>query len=260
MKRRIIVIFSVLSIIALLIVLNCTVFTVKNVDFVFKNQNNQTIDAPTGLDKQAMLECLYAFKGKNILFMKKSDVRNVVESKFCKIKVIDVVKQFPDSMTMYFIQRQNAFYYIDDNNVYYVCDNEMRIIEVTNAATSGIRLLGIKNEELGELKLGGFFNFKKDSQWKNDIYLTISKVFWQLGYDYGQQGNLFSLINIEKSVQGDNYTLTLETTVNGEFVLANPTVNLTKRLVAAYGVFCDDKAAKDATYYINENGQVTILP
>lgn len=259
MKKKLIIILSVvLAFIVLVVVLSCTVFTLKEVRFVFLNETSESIDPPASFDFDVANDCIKQYLGENIVFLNENKVIEKLSKSMYEYRCIDSVRAFPDSLTIYFAQRK-AVYYIADNmgNGGYIADQDMFVFDRYNGeAPDAIRILSL-DEDIKEIVEGQEILLKCDNDWKSDIFKEVARTLWMLGYSYSAQSDF---LNIAQIVVGDNensFVLELETSMGGKFVIANPKKNLSNRIIAAYGVFIDSKAAKDAEYIVSEDGKVS---
>ncbi len=256
-KKAWIIAGAVLIACVILLTLMGSLVSYRKTEFVFKNQKDELIDTPTSFDRERATESLSALKGKNLMFLGDSEIKSRVET-VSDVKVISVVKVFPDTVRIYLAQRNAVYYYKDaSNGLYYVFDEMLRVfaIRTLNPGDSVVRVTGFGLSDFSCLEQDETLAFISGSEWKADVLKTVADTFWTLGIDYGSAGDLISLFDLSADKTG-SYTLTLELQTGGKFIVPDPEVNLSQRIVNLYGVFLAGTAPKDGEFYVNTEGTV----
>lgn len=257
-KRTVlIVIVIIVAVLVLLVTLCGALCSYRNTKFLFKNQKNEYIDVPTTFDIERASECLSVLKGKSLLFLSDSEVIRRLDA-VSEIKVIDVVKSFPNTVNVYLTMRNRVYYYHNtEKDKYYVFDEELKVFSVeSKRPDDAVRIVGLSLTDFECLEEGEALELKEDIEWQTETMRVTADTFWSLGYDYGKMGTLISLFDLRWS--DGEYTLILELETGGQFIISEPNENLEQRIKNLYGVFIANEAPKDGVFYVNTDGSVII--
>ena len=256
-KKLIITAGAIVAVIILLIVLSFTVFTLKKVEFVFLDEESHTIDPPSGFSYEDALGLASEFIGNNIVFVDEEAFIRKFTDNLPEYKCLDIKRSFPDSLAVYLAERKQVFYIADsEGSGGYITDEDLFVFKTfENSLPRGVRILGL-SEDIMEIKVGGEIVLREDSVWKGEVLKVVAQTLWRLGYSFGSQADFLNNAVIKAENGGVAYTLELETSLGGRFIISNPTNNLENRIIAVYGVLTDSGAAKDADYIVDESGQI----
>ncbi|MDR1917867.1 MAG: FtsQ-type POTRA domain-containing protein [Christensenellaceae bacterium] len=162
-SRRLLVVLVVFIVLCGIAIIGGTVFRVQNIKVEFE-KNVLFIDkaAYTGL----IAGELKYLNGKNILFnMDKDEIKDIVEKNLTFVEVIDVVADFPNTITVKVQERYPVYLYKEGNSLTLVLDAEMRVLyksgvsnytgnegELTNISGTGISFS--PNLNIGDFVVG----------------------------------------------------------------------------------------------------------
>ncbi len=265
-KRVWIVIGVVVAVCVLLLTLGGSLVSYRKTEFIFKNQRDELIDIPTGFNEQQASERLSALKGKNLLFLSDSEIESRLAN-LSDVKVIGVVKSFPDTVKIYLTMRNAVYYYFNaESGYYYVFDETLKVFSVRTVKPddSAVRVAGIPLSDFARLEINETVAFAEGKEWRADILKTVADAFWSLRMDYGRMGDTISLFAFSEGNDGGE-TLTLELQTGGRFEIIDPRfesedgkIDLGTRITAVYGAFIDKLNPKDGVYIVNTRGEVIV--
>lgn len=124
MKKKLIISLSVLvGLVAILVTLCFTVFTVKSIEINFrtsqiKSWSNEQIIEESGLPK-----------GKNIFSIKEQPYIDRLEKKFPYLKVINIETKFPSTLVIHCAEREEMFV-VQRESDYLICDDSLKILKI----------------------------------------------------------------------------------------------------------------------------------
>ena len=167
-KRVWIVIGVVVAVCVLLLTLGGSLVSYRKTEFIFKNQRDELIDIPTGFNEQQASERLSALKGKNLLFLSDSEIESRLAN-LSDVKVIGVVKSFPDTVKIYLTMRNAVYYYFNaESGYYYVFDETLRVFSVRTVKPddSAVRVAGIPLSDFARLEINETVAFAEGKEWR----------------------------------------------------------------------------------------------
>lgn len=231
-NKKLIVIFCVFVAVVLIIVLSSTIFTLRQAELYFINEDGQYVEPGEELTGKVDLEsCLSDLYGGNIVLLDKNEVIRRIESANLKVKVESVEKVFPNKIRVYATVRVPLYYLTIDGNVY-VCsydgfvmqenpDNLISIVEVKGSFGT------VEKPVVGE-----YIKNKFNDAGKYDIIETFFNSVWrQEGFDYAGIYNLISGVEISED------SLQCVTQRGAKFVIPSPDIDLFEKFTSAYGVY-----------------------
>lgn len=157
------------------------IFVVNKVDVSFEVVNGEQVE-----ELQASLD---EFKGRNLLFLKKSEVEDAV-SKFTQYKVVSISKNFPDVISVSVKQRNETFAVVNGDRTY-ILDEEGFVVrsETEYTAEREIVSLSFKGLEITNCKSGQVIETND-----NELLFSVMSMAKKINYY-----NCISNIEIEKA-------------------------------------------------------------
>ena len=125
-KKRVIALSIVLGIIVVAIIFCCTVFRLNRIDIEFISQTEASFD----VTKQQILDAGNFKMGSNLLFTKYDENIANIEKQCANLKVVKIVKKFPNKMSVYVREREGQLRIKDNEGYYYIFDEEMKVINI----------------------------------------------------------------------------------------------------------------------------------
>ncbi|HHW89624.1 MAG TPA: FtsQ-type POTRA domain-containing protein [Clostridiales bacterium] len=123
MRKKLIILFSILTFLAVMITLNSTVFSVKNISAIISNAD----DAPLcqKVKDSAQIE------PQSIFFLDESKIIQKITESVPEVKVIKLERKFPDKLIIHAKKRARVCY-IKYENVFYIISEELTVIDIIN--------------------------------------------------------------------------------------------------------------------------------
>ncbi|MEG1963238.1 MAG: FtsQ-type POTRA domain-containing protein [Clostridia bacterium] len=126
MNKRLVILFAFLALITLIVVLNFTVFAVKEIDV----QNSYEGDWQ--FDKQKIVKDTLIKTTTNILSVSENKTIKNIEASNPEVKVLNIEKHFPNRITIFITKRVPVVAVkIKDSNQYAIIDSDFYIIKCT---------------------------------------------------------------------------------------------------------------------------------
>jgi len=129
-KKRLIIISSILSVLAVMIVLASTVFMLRSVEVDIVSSNNSVISEA---QSDEIIKAAKFNYGGNVLFMNFSKQTERIEESFSYVKVEKIERKFPNKIVVHISERTPAAYAETDQYVY-VLDKDLKILNVVAKA------------------------------------------------------------------------------------------------------------------------------
>lgn len=180
------------GLVAILVTLCFTVFTVKNVEVNFR-----TSQIKSWSNEQIIEESELPY-GKNIFSIKKQQYIDKLEKKFPYLKVINIETKFPSTLVIHCAEREELFVVQRDSD-YIVCDDCLKILKIEEGTfvsdnTNPIILknLTILNETVEE---GDFLQTREDgvtgiysgiiqcNRFRSDMIGMISEISFEIEHN-----------------------------------------------------------------------------
>ncbi len=253
MKKRLIAIFTVLLIVAVVVILNSAVFTLQKAEIYFYNEEGNLAQAPSGLSSAALIE---DYLGHNIFFLSEKDLIASIEAKaqYSDYYVVGVVRHFPDVVSVHLAARVPVFY-LNKGGVGYLLDIKGFVVSSGQSYSSkyinisGNFSSGVTNiEEHSQIVLG------KDAQTRYDYIQKSASTVWRLNYDYSEISQIIEGFLFE----GDDVTVITKT--GAKIVIQKAETDYEKRFIKALGVYSNtslDVKGSGSVITVDEKGRVT---
>lgn len=148
-NKKLIVLLTVVMVLVLIVVTCSATFLVRNVYAYsyYGNAENGTVSYDARVIEAAGIE-----KNSSMFFIDESGIKSRVENAFPNVRVVNVERRFPDSVTINYVVYENSFQF-QKGGSYYQCYASGRIGSVTQTPTNGYFTLiprGELNTGVGE--------------------------------------------------------------------------------------------------------------
>ncbi len=180
MKNKLFITVFISVVFSLIVIISTfTLFTVKNVnvDVVLYNQKNETVNEVNHV--------LSKLEGKNISFVKKEDVKNLLKD-YTYFEVVNVEKKYPDKLLVSLKERVAKFY-CEYESTYYVISSDGFVLESSDDVSVTESLVGINISgksgnlfEIAKPSVGKYFNGINESEEKLSLSSKITKEIFSI--------------------------------------------------------------------------------
>lgn len=246
--KRLVIIFSVLTILVLIIVLGSTIFTVQKAEFVFKNELNQNIPVPDRFANLSATQLIESVTGKSIFFVSESKLIETIEKKYPYLNVLSIERVFPDNLILHCIERVPVLL-VEKNGTKYALDSEGFVVSTMITNIGLIELDGASNA-FSSLEVGSFAKVNPQDEWKLNVVLDVLAQLWQLTYDTPEFGMVIN------NIVFDGTDLKLAT-VTGSVITLTDCVNLTQeKLLCGYGAWQEGNRSGRVITVRHFNGEI----
>lgn len=172
MKKGKIITISIVSVVlVLLIVLTCTLFNLKTVDIEYLAQATNT----NSVRKEEIFKSAQFKMGTNLLFTSYSKNVANIEKQCPAIKVMKVVKKFPNKITVYIVEREKQIRILGNDGYYYIFDEDLKVLHITATESEYENYCEVKGYELKEELREG--DFLKDKTFKNKMSAILDGIY-----------------------------------------------------------------------------------
>lgn len=228
MKKRTIVLFACLIIVCILLVLNGTLFIVRDVE---------VLDWEIGAIQDENIVELSGVKDKNIFTVSESIVAENIEKAMPRYKVLNVERKFPSAIKIVILERVPIIAVKTTDNAYAVIDREGRVIEKNdNLEKYDYDLTILEGVTLGKVVAGENLSVNETTFAR---ILQIITTFETTG-ENGYVGENFCKTVSEITFNGD--TVKLET-CEGMILQLDASVDCTNKIRALVSFFNNGKDA-----------------
>jgi len=252
MKKRLLVIFSILIVVAIIVVLGSTVFTLQTAEILLYDEEGSQILDTSGVDAS---ELISDFKGKNIFFLPESEIIESIHSnqQYSSWKVIEIEKMFPNSMILKLTKRLSIFF-LSKGGVNYAVDVDGYVIGLIQGDYSRYIDISPLADSVNDVTIASTLSWKNETAEQNfEIIKNMTKTIWELTYNFDQ---IYTLLD---SYQISSGILTLNTQTGAVIVINEADINLHDKLVSAYGVYSNktiDMTGAGVTITVNSDGSI----
>ncbi len=134
-KSKIIIITTVLSVLALMLILFGAVFCLYKQDVVFVGERENTLN----ITNEQIINSAGLKKGDSILLIDKDMAINNIERAYPYIKVIQISTVSPIKIEIRIRERYEMYYaYSDTSKLYYVLDEELKVLRISETLPNGL--------------------------------------------------------------------------------------------------------------------------
>ncbi|HEY8390231.1 MAG TPA: FtsQ-type POTRA domain-containing protein [Clostridia bacterium] len=173
MRKKLIILFSILTFVAVMIIFNSTVFTVKKISAVVTNVQDTSLCQKIIKNADVPVQ--------SIFFLSEKKIKENVSRSVPEVKVIKIERKFPDKLIIHAYKRTKICY-IKYDNVFYILGEDLVVIDIINTRPTGIAELFLYNDvDMINARKG----FELDIQTiaKIDL-LNLIKCIKNIGYQY----------------------------------------------------------------------------
>ena len=255
-SKKLLISLMVVAVVIVLIVVLAAVLTVKEVRIVYHGFDGKQIAAPAdGLAPDAITA---AYKGKSIVFLSKSNMMAELNVTYPEWHAFAIVKHFPNVVEVHFVRRTAvAKFSSADGPIYVDCfgfvteaPSEDNVIDISSA----FQTIDVSDKTVGkELKFES-----EESNKRLDYVLDAIIATWQCYVEIPDMAQILGA----KDVFGfdSDGSLVIRPKLHGKIVVQSPDVDLSTRLVKAFGVYYNDQLDlqnDDYTITVYKNGRIT---
>ena len=205
MTKRTVALFICLAVIAVLLVLNGTVFVVKDVNVV--DYYGQDV-----LDKQEIAENSRLI-GNNIFTVSEKVATENIEKLMPEVKVVEIVRSFPSSVKIVVHKRVSILAVSHGENEYVILDRETRIVSIVDDLEEYDGITTVSGVEVINPTVG------KDVECTQNSAVRLSQIvraFEEIGEQGYRDGN-FCLVVENVTIIGDNVSIKMREGVELRF-------------------------------------------
>ena len=256
-NRRLIILFSIITFIVFLVILNSIAFRVKEIEAHCYNDKSK--------DFKAAVESASDLKGKNIFVLSERKSIDKIHSACPDARVVNIERKFPNR-TVINVVRKFEHAYLEHNGEYIIVDNDMRVLEKgPSPLPQDKRLIRIDIDApnpgfplavpavLTKYETGGYIQTDKGTP--EEILKKLFEGFSRLDYD---GNNMIWLIN-SIGVSSSREEIWIQTN-SGVKIKIEHTGRLLEKTRAAVSVYLDNTGYRNSgTIIIGEDskGKIT---
>lgn len=254
-SKKLLISLAVVAVVVVIVVVLSAVFTVQDVEVVYHKFDGSEDAAPT--DGVARDEITAKYKGKSIVLLSKTDLLETVNGMYPQWHAFAVVKNFPNIVTVHFIKRTTVVkfsnskgqtVYLDSFGYVTEAPTEGSVIDITSAFNS-------KDEASNAADSPFRFESEESNARLNYILETILAT-WQCYVEIPDLPQVLGEENVF-TFDGDG-SMIIHMRSGGSIVVKSPATNLTKRIIAAYGVYYNNGVnLQGVEITVHENGRIT---
>ena len=187
-KKFLIILGSVaVALVGLIILLSFTLFSLKKIEIDYRTSVTNFV-----VSDEEIIESADINMGGSVFFKTKSKYIERLEKKYPYIKVVNIETVFPSKFVIHIAERQEI-YAIKHNGLYHICDNELKILRITDVFDStqenAILITGTKIKE---------GNYAVCDKLVLEDYVDIYESLYSNNRTLGEQQSLIKSINFEK--------------------------------------------------------------
>lgn len=237
-NKRLIALFSVLAVVAVIVIACGVIFTLKKAEIYFVNEQGQYVQVEKEKEDNIETKCIQNFFGKNLLFLDTSAVIEKVEQANLGLKVNDIKKAYPNKIRI-FVSVRIELYYLQVDGTNYICSHDGFVMSKDGDVSNLVKVDG-NYGEISNLNVGSYVkgNFATAVN-----YMVVENFFASVheidGFEYGDISSLFKSITFE----GDN--LVCKTQSGATMIFANPTDDLDAKFDDVYASYVANADKQD---------------
>ena len=224
-NAKIAIIVSVLAVITLLVVLSSTVFAVSSARIIWYNTPTGTL---ASLTNEKVLENS-KISGQSVFILDRKKAINSLESKYPRMRVIDIEVTWPNNINVHAIERQEVYAIKLNDSKYAITDEYFKILEIrNNYLSTQTNPILVESDDIidNNYKLNDIIEFKY-----NETFINIYNAFIQLEQDLTDMRALCANLNYTNS------KVTINTHFGVTIILDNPTINTSAKMRLAIKTF-----------------------
>jgi hypothetical protein len=239
-KKRMLVIFALLLIVAIAVVLTGAVFTLQKAKLFFvayeaESESTVYIDAPQEYNTLNADSLIKDFKGKSVFFLSTKSLKKSIHKQYPYLQVVGTQRVFPSTVEI-FVTKRIAVANVSVNGYYYLVDSDLFVLERSIAPYVGYILFDNSMSEcLQETQaVGEQLVFKSKTHLKQPICDTLDAL-WAHYYDYVEMPDLVSTLSF--GVYKDCDSIKLHTKTGARIWIVNPESDLSNKVNGALSVY-----------------------
>lgn len=237
-NKKIITLISIVAVVVVLVVVLVTVFSVAHVTVAFYDYEGKAIAIPDDTAAPNNQDILDKFGGKGIVLLSKQDIVEYVNNNYPQYHALDVVKEFPNSITVHVVRREEVYVIASGSTNIYIDSFGYVLQDRINDTRPLFDISDVFISNIVSSTAGNKLTFATQSD--NDrlsMIIEAVNTIWMLQYNYEDIPALID--SIVFSV--DNSTMTLTTPTNTKIVVEQPNTDMPARLIKAISVYGENK-------------------
>lgn len=252
-KKRLFILLSVFLVIAVIVVLSSTVFTLKTVVVNFYDYYDNMVDDIAkneyfnSTEKvDAVIESGEFKYGGNIFLLKKDTYKANLEKNNPYIKIISINVEFPNRMVVKAIERREYYAVLNNSGTYFVCDSEFKVLRVVETKPLGlVEVLAENNKTIfdynntsDDLSSGDFISFNDNTK----VLLTLADEMYACRYEREEMLNFFSSITLKNEYCSNQQlgkvdTIVVKTIAGVEIEIENINNNFADKVLKSLEIY-----------------------
>lgn len=229
-SKRLLVFIAIVAVILVIMIVLSAVFSIKSAWVVFHRFDGTEISVPQ--NAPTIKDVLDKTEGKNIIFLSKSETLKSLQTD--DWHAVQVVKTFPNKITVHFIERALAVKIVVSGQDIYI-DSKGNVMPKQDGVTcinvsSAFDLLDVASQELNQpLK----FNSEENNQRLQQILQVVMAV-WRCKVELPDVSAVLGDTNVFTYEDGN---LVIKMTSGAKLVVNAPSKNLEDRMIKAFSVY-----------------------
>jgi len=261
-NKRLLIIFGIFVVIVLAAVIGSAVFSVQNIEFVFKNEFNEIVPEDNDLWEFGHYRDAVAkeFKGKSILVLNRKKLVEVFENSNpwvgTEVSLIETV--FPNTLRITAYARVPVFHF-QNKDGFFSCDHEGFVI-ANDKLTKTVEVISAALFS-ADIKVGTYLSFGHI-----EIVKDVIDALWIIK-DEPTERRTYSKIadRIQSLVFSGDEPLLIKMAHGAQVLMVDPSVQTAGKFTAVYGAFLSDAIpVNSGTYKVGQyqypDGTWQILP
>ena len=236
-SKKLIILISVLVVVIAIIVIMASVFAVRKVSLTFHNFDGS--QALPGDDAPIADEVLKLCKGKSIFFMSKSKLINDLHSKYPEWHVYDIIKSFPNGITVHFVKREVACKLDIGGNTVYV-DTYGYVVPTSNDYTCLDVSSAFEHRDVSVNEVGRTLQFADPANNSRlTVVLNAISATWRCYVELDEMPVVLGTADVFTFDKDGSFVI--NTGSGAKIKIVEPSVDLAEHLFAAYSVYYNEK-------------------
>lgn len=253
-SKKLLVSIAIVAVLIVVIVVMAAVLSVEQVVATYHAFDGSLMATPA--DGVAKDDIQSLAKGKSIVFLSKSKLINQFNEAYPEWHAFAVVKNFPNIVEIHLVRRtavmkievSGAFVYVDSFGCVTKVPSEGNVIDVSSA---------FESRDATNAKVGEVFEFQLDENNARLQYiLQAILATWQCNVEIEDMPEILGAENI--FAFDDDGNMLISPRAGGTIKIISPEVDLSKRLINAYGVYYNEKIdLTNGVITVQENGSIS---
>jgi len=263
MKSKKLLVFLIMFIfIAVLVVLNSTLFTLQYVSVTWLTSTNNLKYV-----KESDLTSLVDVKGDSIFLLNKNEIASKLEKKFSYLRVVGIETKFPNKIVIYSAEREDLYALKLSDGDYAIIDDYGKVIQKTSTLSVGSNgdidvhpievAFGVYVDDEfvpNTLNISDFVVGEQiKAQGMENILVKLSTTLKEANYTTLAKKGIFESIRIVSTGNGGEYKIELDTRNGMVIELLNAEDQMTDKFMMGLQVY---KGYQQASYF---GGTIVVL-